>query len=127
MTTTQSTYTVRGTTDDVTECGVCGKVELKGTMVLEADGDTIYAGMSCGAKLAGRPVKEMRAAAKEADRSLALRVAQHRNAEQAARIARRLKALGVDPGFPAIKAWMSSPAELEAAAAWLREHPVPTV
>lgn len=50
-------YRVRGTTDDVTVCGQCGKVDLKGTVmldVLDADGNTedvIYVGSVCAAKM----------------------------------------------------------------------------
>lgn len=66
-TTTAVTYRVLGTTDDVTECGICGKVELKGTIALDSDGVTIYAGFTCGAKLAGRPVRDIRSDAQRAD------------------------------------------------------------
>ena len=77
MTTTQTTapaYRVRGTTDDVTTCQICGKPELKGTVILDIldeDGNTediTYAGSTCAAKLAGgratgaRISKEARAA-----------------------------------------------------------------
>lgn len=72
MTTTPTdspVYKVLGTTDDVTECGICGKIELKGTMVLDLDGEIIYAGFTCGARLAGKPVRELRTAAARADRA----------------------------------------------------------
>lgn len=71
-------YRVLGTTDDVTECQVCGKVELKGTMALDMDGTTVFAGFTCGAWLAGRPVRELRTEAKAADQA-------RRDAEQAVR------------------------------------------
>lgn len=51
-------YAVRGTTDDVTTCQICGKPELKGTVILailDADGnaeDVTYAGTTCAAKAA---------------------------------------------------------------------------
>ncbi len=63
MTTTQNTatdYRVRGTTDDVTTCEKCGKIELKGTVildVLDADGnaeEVTYVGTTCAAKMTGR-------------------------------------------------------------------------
>lgn len=53
-------YRVLGTTDAVTTCEICGRDELRGTIVLgvlDADGNVeaeIYAGSSCGAKAAGR-------------------------------------------------------------------------
>lgn len=55
-----TTYRVLGTTDEVTTCEICGREELKGTIVLgvlDADGNVeaeMYAGSSCGAKAAGR-------------------------------------------------------------------------
>ena len=54
-----TTYKALGTTDDVTTCEICGKPELKGTVVvaiLDADGnreDTIYAGSTCAARRVG--------------------------------------------------------------------------
>ena len=62
MTKTQTAaadYRVRGTTDDVTTCQICGKPELRGTVILDIldeDGnteDTTYAGTTCAAKLTG--------------------------------------------------------------------------
>lgn len=76
MTTTQATttaYRVRGTTDDVTECQICGKPELRGTVVLEildADGnaeDVTYAGTTCAAKVTGRKAVRIRHEAAAAD------------------------------------------------------------
>lgn len=67
MTATENTYRVLGTTDDVTTCGVCGREELKGTIVLDSGEGTVYAGSDCGAKLAGKPVREIRRDAKTAD------------------------------------------------------------
>ena len=80
-------YATRGTTDDVTTCQICGKAELKGTVILailDADGNTedvTYAGTSCAAKLAssstGRPVtaKQIRDHAAGIDRQRARAVA----------------------------------------------------
>lgn len=74
MTTTTATeYRVRGTTDDVTTCQICGKAELKGTVVLDildADGNTeeiTYAGVTCAAKVTGRKATAVRNAAAAAD------------------------------------------------------------
>jgi hypothetical protein len=56
---TSTAYQVRGTTDDVTTCQICGKPELRGTVILailDADGNTedvTYAGTTCAAKMAG--------------------------------------------------------------------------
>jgi len=78
MTTTQTAttaYRVRGTTDDVTTCQICGKPELKGTVILDIldeDGNTeevTYAGTTCAAKLTGRKATAIRNAAAAADYS----------------------------------------------------------
>lgn len=59
-------YTVKGTTDEVTECELCGRVELKGTVILvpldpdgNPDGEPVYFGTSCAAKAAGWTAKEV--------------------------------------------------------------------
>jgi len=70
---TAATYRVLGTTDEITECEHCGRVDLKGTIVLgivDADGNVderVYFGAVCGARAAGRPVKELRKEAASAD------------------------------------------------------------
>jgi hypothetical protein len=67
------TFRVLGTTDEVTECELCGRVELKGTVmlgVLDVDGnitETVYYGASCGAKATGWTTKEVQRKAKGAD------------------------------------------------------------
>src|SRR5688500_12030616 len=68
-----ATYRVLGTTDEVTECEHCGRVDLKGTIILgitDVDGnveDRTYFGAVCGARAAGKPVKELRKEAASAD------------------------------------------------------------
>ncbi|MYY03110.1 MULTISPECIES: hypothetical protein [unclassified Streptomyces] len=72
-------YKVKGTTDEVTTCELCGKQELKGTVMLmpldvdgNEDGDVSYFGTSCAAKAAGWTVREVNAgvkAAKDEDRA----------------------------------------------------------
>lgn len=81
-------YTVKGTTDEVTTCELCGKAELKGTVVLATldadgneDGGVCYFGVSCAAKAAGWTQREVRAGVKAAEDS-------KRAAEWAAREAR---------------------------------------
>lgn len=66
-------YRVTGTTDDVTTCDLCGKPELKGTVMLlpldaegNADGEVEFFGTSCAAKAAGWTVKDVRAGIKRA-------------------------------------------------------------
>lgn len=85
------TFKVLGTTDDVTQCELCGKAELKGTVVLEfidADGngtgEVVYYGASCGARAAGWKTTDVRRMAAQADREAA---AKKRAEEEAARAA----------------------------------------
>lgn len=66
-------YRVKGTTDEVTTCELCGKVELKGTVVLavlDADGNegdgVCYFGTACAAKAAGWTVRDVKAGIKRA-------------------------------------------------------------
>jgi hypothetical protein len=67
----------KGTTELVTECDCCGRVDLKKTVimaVLDADGnetDRMHFGVVCAAKASGRPVKEIKAEASAADSELA--------------------------------------------------------
>lgn len=61
-------YSFLGVTDDVTECGLCGKVDLKRTIVLDADGETVYFGSDCGARMLGKPVREVEREARNAQR-----------------------------------------------------------
>lgn len=66
-------YRVGGTTDEITQCELCGRPELKGTVQmieLDAAGNDLedhYFGTSCAAKAAGWTQKEVKAAAKTAD------------------------------------------------------------
>lgn len=66
-------YRVKGTTDDVTDCELCGKAELKGTVMLvpldadgNDDGEVCYFGTSCAAKAAGWTVRDVKAGIKRA-------------------------------------------------------------
>jgi hypothetical protein len=65
-TATGTAYQVRGTTSDVTECQICGKPDLRRTVilgVLDADGNTedvTYAGTTCAAKVTGRRTSAIR-------------------------------------------------------------------
>jgi hypothetical protein len=80
-------YRVHGTTDDVTTCDLCGRVELKMTVImiaLDADGNDIeaeYFGVDCAAKAAGWTQRKVKTDAKAADTA-------RREAEQADRMRR---------------------------------------
>ena len=75
--TARKAFKVLGTTDEVTECEHCGRVELKGTIVLgilDEDGnieDRTYFGAVCGARAAGWTTKDIRKMATKADREAA--------------------------------------------------------
>ena len=74
-TTATKVFRVLGTTDEVTECEHCGRVDLKGTIrlgYLDADGNvesTTYFGAVCGARAAGWTTKEIRKQATAANRA----------------------------------------------------------
>lgn len=64
-------YTFIGTTGDVTECGCCGRSDLKKTIVLQ-DNDSrefVFFGSVCGAKAQGWTIKEFNAAANAAQKA----------------------------------------------------------
>jgi hypothetical protein len=75
-TTPAALFIVLGTTDEVTTCDHCGRTDLRGTIRLgavdpatgEVDGEVFY-GAVCGARAAGRTVKQFRDEAKAADRA----------------------------------------------------------
>jgi hypothetical protein len=93
------TYRVAGTTDDANECEICGKTDLRGTVILDTGNGHVYAGSDCAARLTGRPVKEIRTAAARADRA---RKAADRAAAAAAR------RTSADSETAAFLAWVST-------------------
>lgn len=87
-------YKVKGTTDEVTECDLCGRMELKGTVVLlpldvdgNPDGDAEYMGSSCAAKAAGWTQREVTRRVKEAADTARREEQAARDAVEAARYA----------------------------------------
>lgn len=50
-----------------TECGCCGRSDLKTTVKMEADGIIVWMGTGCAAKAMGVGIPEYRKAAKTAD------------------------------------------------------------
>lgn len=84
-------YRVAGTTDEVTNCELCGRDELKGTVVLEpldADGNGegvyCYFGSSCAAKAAGWTQREVTRRVKVAKEEERERERREQEAERAA-------------------------------------------
>lgn len=62
----EKVYKVLGFTDSMTECGCCGKTDLKGTYVMEhiESGEINYFGCVCAAKHKGYTKKEFTTEAK---------------------------------------------------------------
>lgn len=63
-------YKILGFNDDVCECDICGKSELKGTYAMEnvQTGEIFRAGSTCGAKMAGWSTKELVAKYKQVEK-----------------------------------------------------------
>lgn len=86
-------YRVAGTTDEVTNCELCGRDELKGTVVLEpldaagnGEGVFCYFGSSCAAKAAGWTQREITRRVKEAADAKRAAEKERRDAEHAAQM-----------------------------------------
>ena len=79
-----ATCTVLGNTDEVTTCDCCGRTDLKGTVALELDGETVYFGVVCAARKVGRDAKQIRREAKSADDAKAEAARRAREAAHAA-------------------------------------------
>lgn len=113
-----TTYKPMGTTDEVTTCEICGKPELKGTVILgicDADGnveEVMYAGSTCGArKLGGRTTaKRVRDDAAAAD---------YRRSQAVANSADMVAYYGPCEASPALLAAKYE----EANAGYFRNHP----
>ncbi|MFI8890522.1 hypothetical protein [Streptomyces paradoxus] len=99
-------FRVGGTTDEITQCELCGRPELKGTVQmieLDADGNDFedhYFGTACAAKAAGWTQKDVKAKARLANKAKREAADEARRKIEAEESARRNRA----------KEW------------WLREH-----
>jgi hypothetical protein len=71
--TTSKAFNVKGTTEDVTTCDLCGREDLKFTValaVLDADGnetEIVHYGSDCGAKVSGWTQADVMRRARNAD------------------------------------------------------------
>lgn len=85
-------YTIKGTTGDVSECGLCGRTHLRRTVALaplDSDGNelpVIHAGTGCAGRAMARSAASVSAAARRAD--LAEQVRRQYRREQAATVIR---------------------------------------
>lgn len=74
---------ILGFTEDVTVCGMCGKLDLKGTFAVSVDSGLIYLGSSCIKKFYQLSDKEFTAKCKEGQKSqLILAKTAWRNSEE---------------------------------------------
>lgn len=128
-------WVARGFTDDVTECGHCGRVDLKGTVRMESisaenesDGE-MYMGVVCAARMTGRKAGEIRTEANRADRARSEAARALWNAWSYAETdwtcAMRDAAVGTDARYAAISAYYDSAEFKTARAAWLAANPAP--
>lgn len=127
-----NTWRAAGFTDDVTECGICGKAELKGTVrMVTEDGDEVYAGVICAARATGRRTTQIRDEANRADAVFKATWQAWGNAHQSAKIALRDEALvaaGHDPRnarFEACSTALDSAHVRDGMAAWKDANPEP--
>lgn len=131
---TTLTYRAAGFTDDIVECEVCGKTELKGTVrleVVDADGnieDEIYAGVICAARRSGRRTTSIRGEARAAEKAKSDALIKHLHARHAAVMAagdRVLARLGLERTYRTAKQAAADPEYIAELAAWDAEHPEP--
>jgi hypothetical protein len=126
-------WAAKGFTDDVTDCEVCGKQELKGTVrmvAVDSDGDQdgeVYAGVVCAARMAGRKAAEIRAEAKAADaqtRAVWNRWSEEKNNEWMRVSDRLLQDRGLVRNFPNMSLiWEQTGEEVERV--WVAANPEP--
>ena len=127
-------YRAAGFTEDITECDICGKVDLKGTVrlvIVDADGNEdgeVYAGVVCAARRSGRKAAEIRTEAAAGDRAVCEAWSQYRQALASADYAasgRALTRLGLQRSLASITITDADPQYRAELAAWKAEHPAP--
>jgi hypothetical protein len=109
--TTVMAYRVLGSTPDVTSCDLCGRSDLKGTIILQpldAEGnaepcDPVHFGSDCGARAAGWTQREIKRLARTADDERRAAEAAARETEREAEFARWTafvaQAAGITPNY----------------------------
>jgi ribosome-binding protein aMBF1 (putative translation factor) len=96
MTQTTSTYQVVGITDEQDTCELCGRQNLKSVIVLDADGEFVFYGSECGAKMTGKPVRDINREAKSAQKAADLKAENERRAAREAEYNAKILAAGFD-------------------------------
>lgn len=87
MTTAIRAYRIKGTTNDVTTCDLCGREDLKRTValyVLDPAGnpdDVVYFGTDCASRATGWTQQRITRDAKQADKAERLRQIEHKREE----------------------------------------------
>jgi hypothetical protein len=90
------TYRIVGITDERDTCELCGRTNLKSVIVLDADGEFVYYGSECGAKMTGKPVRDINREAKTAQQSADDKAHAARFAAHAAEMDAKILAAGFD-------------------------------
>ena len=128
------TYRIKGTTDDVTTCGQCGREDLKSTVVmaiLDADSneeDVTYMGSDCAAKAAQWTQAKVRKDAHDADKAADTAFHQWQDARHRADMAASTVALArlglarTPRNMDVVAGDETYQAEV---AAWVEAHPAP--
>jgi hypothetical protein len=87
-------WRVIGVSDDVTECGLCGRTDLARTIALlatDGTGDVVHVGSDCAARALGWTVRDVERSARAAVRARAAEDARVRHAAMAEESARFLE------------------------------------
>lgn len=111
MTTTRTTYRAAGTTDEITTCDHCGRVDLMGTVRMVAGEVEVFMGSSCAASMTGRPVREIDREARAGDTAARKAAAAAKEAEHRALMAVQdewFAANGLVRDFRSLKAWRAA-------------------
>jgi hypothetical protein len=127
-------YRAKGFTDDVVDCEICGRVDLKGTVRLEivdVDGNVegeIFAGVVCAARHSGRKAAEIRTEAKDAEKATRDAFFAYRSARSDAEYhasGAALERLGLVRNVRNMDVVDADPGYLAEMAAWDATHPAP--
>jgi hypothetical protein len=127
-------YRAMGFTDEITDCEICGRVDLKGTVrlaVIGPDGEIegeVYGGVVCAAKRDGRKAGEIRDEARAADKARDKVWEDWKAAGDAiwwAETDRMLAERGEIRRYPTIKAIEADPGFQAVLAAWADQNPEP--
>lgn len=57
---------ILGLTDEITTCSCCGRTNLKCTVAIETQGETVYYGRTCATRNTGKPSKVINKEVKDA-------------------------------------------------------------